>query len=452
MDEIFTSLIMGEIHNEDILIKDISENSILFISQKELNETESIILRLYNLEESSYEQFTLVNCKIYKMCIDNTYYTFKADIISPCERLKVALCNIKEFSKQRNYHISRVEYSKLDFLKNKKPIYPTAQDKNIYDFKNVSKEWFEFTIDYNTNEKYKKIAKQKEIAFALNTDYLMQKCRDSSYKDIYYATLKKYHLENHGLLEAGNQRVYIGNEFCQNLLPCNHILEYINKANDEDYEVTVMLSVMDESMVKRIICVIDEIEQYCVINQKKIEIIVNDWGVLNYIKSNTSMIVPVLGRLLNKRIKDPRRRWTWHDKNDESLRSNCLSNNDYFRKFVNEYGVERFEFEVYENKEDVKSLILKGNMNSLHFPFYQMMTSLYCPLFYEYNNFVQNRLMIHNCPHICKEIVRTYSRDLRMIGIGNSNFVYVKDILTDPDILEIYCNNGIDRLVFSPII
>lgn len=451
MGEILTSLVMGEIHNEDILVKELSDNSILFVSQQNLKDTEDIILKLYKLEESSYEQFKLENCKICKINTEKTHSVFRANIVNPCDRLMSVLYNIKQFSMQRQ--IQNGDYSGLDFLKTKKPIYPTEQDKNILDdFKAVTNEWFKIAINDKTNEQFKRIAEHKEIAFALNTRYLMQRCEENTYSDIYNETLKKYQLENHGLLKEGIQRVYIGNEFCQHIFPYDHILKYIKKAYDENYEVTVMLSFMDESMAGKILNAIDEIERYSLQNQKKIEIVVNDWGILNHIKKNTCMIIPVLGRLLNKRKKDPRKKWIWRDQNDETIQFSCLSNNDYFRKFINKYGIQRYEFEVYDDKEEVKSLILKGHMNSLHFPFYQMMTSLYCPLFSEYNHFAQNRLKVHNCPHVCTEIIRVYSRDLNMIGIGNSNFIYVKDVLYDADLLKNYCNSGVDRLVFSPVV
>ena len=155
-------------------------------------------------------------------------------------------------------------------------------------------------------------------------------------------------------------RLYIGNSFCRQLFPDPQTLTKLLDRAGEDGLCVTLATAPDPRIP-------DEFLRSC-----SGELLVNDWGLLHRLQ-NFPQIEPVLGTLLNKRRKDPR----MHSKPDlrpELLRENSLNSPEY-RAFLKDLGVSRFEFERCGYDYDLPS-----GKCSLHLPFYQTNTSVYCPI------------------------------------------------------------------------
>ena len=112
---------------------------------------------------------------------------------------------------------------------------------------------------------------------------------------------------------------------------------------------------------------------------------------------------------------------------------------------LKETRVTRFEFETHGNGNKVPP-----GTHSLHFPFYQMNTSQFCPINAECTGYSRTKQKpVQDCPMYCQEFCSLYPKHLNTIGRGNSIFGFNKEVLTDPEKLHSYLEPGIDRLVFS---
>lgn len=154
-------------------------------------------------------------------------------------------------------------------------------------------------------------------------------------------------------------RLYIGNGFCRRLFPERQTLaQLLSKAASENLAVT-LVTAPDPRIPEEILAAYSG------------EMLVSDWGLLHRLQKHPQ-IEPVLGTLLNKRRKDPRM-CCKPDLNPDLLRQSSVNSPEYLA-FLQSLGVCRVEFERCGYAYD-----LPACKCSLHLPFYQTNTSVYCP-------------------------------------------------------------------------
>jgi len=217
-------------------------------------------------------------------------------------------------------------------------------------------------------------------------------------------------------------RLYIGNGFCRQLFPDDAALrKLILKAESEGLSVTLVTS-PDPRIPDEILA------------NYSGEMLVSDWGLLRRLQCY-SQIHPILGTLLNKRRKDPRMHYK-PDLNSNLLRQSSVNSPEYL-SFLKSLGVSRIEFERCGYDYDLPEIRC-----SLHLPFYQTNTSVYCPT---------RALCAHNdrgnqgddggCPRYCLRSGLLYPSHLRMLSRWNSLFAADERPLDDL--------SGFDRVVLN---
>lgn len=237
-------------------------------------------------------------------------------------------------------------------------------------------------------------------------------------------------------------RVYLGNEFCEVLFPNDYYLELLlEKSFSYGLGITLMTTYLRENRINQFRTMMKFVSEWAYAHDIVIEVIFNDWGMLNIINQFRN-VSPVLGRLLNIRRKDPRKKWGWgYDKCKHLLGRNGL-NGKYYSDFLNGMKVYRFEYELTDDEIDIPF-----GTHSIHFPFYQIGTGVACPMnaiCKNHNRYRQNE--VTNCPIYCNEFMLLYPKHLNMMGKGNSTFGFnVRSI----DNLQSYINSNIDRIVFN---
>lgn len=217
-------------------------------------------------------------------------------------------------------------------------------------------------------------------------------------------------------------RLYIGNGFCRQLFPDEECLRrLLEKAGKEGLAVT-LVTAPDPRLPEQLPAAYSG------------EILANDWGLLHRLQK-FPRIEPVLGTLLNKRRKDPRMHFK-PDLNPDLLRETAINSPEY-RDFLRSLGVQRLEFERcgYDYQ-------LPGGKCSLHLPFYQTNTSVYCPT---------RALCEHGdrarqsddaaCPRYCMNNGLRYPAHLKMFARWNSLFAL--------DDREMDGFPGFDRIVIN---
>ena len=180
-------------------------------------------------------------------------------------------------------------------------------------------------------------------------------------------------------------------------------------------------------------------------DNKRIEIVINDWGMVELFENKKNYISLSLGVLLNKRKKDPRYMYKkGYDENKELISENSLNSN-IFSEFLNENNINRYEYE--SNGYTMK--IAEGK-HSLQMPFYVTNTSQYCTLYAMCTNLDRGKQkLVKKCPKYCRDYIFSYPKHLKMVGRYNSLFAFDDTLIKDYKKLEYYIKSGVDRIVLN---
>jgi hypothetical protein len=259
------------------------------------------------------------------------------------------------------------------------------------------------------------------------------------------AYLEQKKLKNTSLFSKKFTRLYIGNEFCPHIVMDDETLLYtLEISKVEGFSITLALPYLLEDNINIMKEMMQKVDVWCQKNLASVEVIINDFGMLEVVKDHKTL-VPILGRLLNKRKKDPRANWLWGTKHNKVMLEENNLNCEHYIRFLESKGIRRYEFEahIFNNKIGVKNA-------SLYFPYYQINTSVFCPLYAQCTTGSKHRQrLVQHCPRYCEQYVFLYPKHLNMIGRGNTIFGYQESIFTQPSYLGKYMQQGIDRLVYE---
>ncbi len=184
-----------------------------------------------------------------------------------------------------------------------------------------------------------------------------------------------------GWLSAQNQetlskRVYYGNEFCEERIPRRSELEASCRAvREAGLPLTFLTPPVSDEGCDILSDRLSRLQN----GSPRAEVVVNDWGVLRLLHEAFPSLVPVLGRLLNKFLRDPRTTARYGgDKAPAALRRSSLSISAY-RRLLARYGVKRSELDnLYQGIDlDFRAL---GMEASLYVPFGYVTTGRICML------------------------------------------------------------------------
>jgi hypothetical protein len=99
------------------------------------------------------------------------------------------------------------------------------------------------------------------------------------------------------------KRAYVGNEFCQSLIPTpEHLSRICRTLWKSGVEITFLTPpVTDEGLEK-----LRVLFSWLARQEHAVEVVFNDWGTLELLHQEFERLDPVRGRLLNKILRDPR--------------------------------------------------------------------------------------------------------------------------------------------------
>lgn len=439
IESIPSGLVSCIINNKEVTILKMSTESLTIRVLEKIDYIKFLKISFYKFKDYKYKEIEIKNFTINNEDKDEFYYTYDIFIDD-----KEYVENVKYIFRDYSKYVNLKVFGEENEFSKEMTGYPREKDYEFYEYyKTQKKEWI-FNLNYkNFNMD---VLNSIEMAITLDNDDLYEKYIDNdkeSFKEYYF---KKNFLENHMLFKKNIERLYIGNEFCHNLFPSiNDLIKMLEKAKEESLNVTLCFTYIRECYIQKTKDIIEEVYDWCKINNFKIEIVINDWGMLKLLKSKENYFTLCLGNLLNKRKKDPRYIYkNGYEKNKELLSLNSL-NNKKFREFLKDNNIERYEYESCNYK-----IAIPEGKHSLHFPFYMTNSSQYCPLYAMCTTMNRgNQKLVKSCPKYCREYVFLYPKHLKMIGKYNSLFAFDDTLLKDKDILEYYINNNINRLVLN---
>lgn len=237
------------------------------------------------------------------------------------------------------------------------------------------------------------------------------------------------------------QRIYFGSEFCQNLIPepeeLKSALDYCQKNNKGFTFVTPILS--DKGMEK-----LKPMLSYISKEAPESEILINDWGLLYWLRKELNHQNCLIGRLLSQQRRDPR--------NSDLKKSLSAAAFNFFQKamiessFAEEYfkdhGIRRIELDNLTQGIIREAPLLKA---SLHLPFVFLSMTRFCP-FQNKQRGARKIPRLGDCAKKCRnQTLRLKNKKIPFEIILKSNAYFFLNTRL-PRNLE---GLNIDRLVYS---
>jgi len=143
-----------------------------------------------------------------------------------------------------------------------------------------------------------------EIALALTRPESLERVRDLGPAPAVTDCLRRLNCPPDSIEDRAAKwpvgRIYLGNEFCERLIPKAADLQQAQEeATGQGMELTLVTPMVTDFGLERIEKLLPRLGEGS-------EVVINDWGVLQRVRTAYPALKPVLGRMLNKMIKDPR--------------------------------------------------------------------------------------------------------------------------------------------------
>ncbi len=269
----------------------------------------------------------------------------------------------------------------------------------------------------------------------------------------------------HGMIEIPflgrviPSRIYFGNEFCQHLIPTlEEVKSAYNLAIDLECSFTLVTPYVTEDGLKKLIPLFEFLSNHT----KGVEIVINDWGVMNLIHREYPSLVLVLGRLMNKMPRDPRvtRHYNIPGVPKDALAFPQQSNVTIqsYRTLLKSYGINRVELDnVFQGIDmDFNKLELEA---SIYISYGYVTTGRIC-LSGNLNltrekKFVSGNRCSKECQRYEVSLSNTNSifedKDLILHHVGNTVFYSQEEDMVLKAV-EGCISNGINRIIYQPAI
>lgn len=257
------------------------------------------------------------------------------------------------------------------------------------------------------------------------------------------------------LRRVAPQRLYFGSEYCQYRLPRpKDLLKAWQTAEDNRLSFTLVTPYLPQSGLSRLVELLETLK-----HERELEVVVNDWGILHLLRRAYPQFQPVVGRLLNKMIRDPRVAHLYGREGApvrarQSFRQSAYTVS-YFRSFLEKMAVKRVELDNAIQGMDLQ--FDSGLDVSLHIGYGCVATGRSCLVGTLHKpkeeKFKGDVVCRQQCQHYQAGLINVRERlgplPMRMVQKGNSVFYQQTKELIDRGINWAF-SHQVNRLVFSP--
>lgn len=129
--------------------------------------------------------------------------------------------------------------------------------------------------------------------------------------------------------------IHLGNEFCERLIPTPKNLEDVQL---KTRQLGLKLTLVTPMLTDEGFCKIDKLLRLL---SDGTEVVINDWGTLQRLHTEYTSLTPLLGRMLNKMVKDPRlpsEKW--------SQLHPYISQPEHFQSLLRRFNISQIEMDV----------------------------------------------------------------------------------------------------------
>lgn len=273
---------------------------------------------------------------------------------------------------------------------------------------------------------------------------------------------------SHPLTQKMPQYLYIGNACCPHLFPNEKQLYQLLERTVLDQICPVLVfAPVEEKDIGKIEQLLESLSNWCMAKNKKLELVINDWGMAGLLrKSEKHPFRLTLGCLLSKQRRDTRIHYINASAKQDSRSGKNESKGedttqlmtqfgqgpiqtrfyqDYLKKH---FGITRVSFQSCGYHQEIPSQESEIG-TTIHFPFFQMNTSGWCPLLATLHR--KNRArqtVVNSCDFECMSYAFEYPDFLKMTGRYNTIFGYDDSLLRQLEISDQMNNKtSTDKLI-----
>lgn len=235
--------------------------------------------------------------------------------------------------------------------------------------------------------------------------------------------------------------LYIGNAYCPHLFPKEEQLyELLEKSLKEHLCPVLVFAPVEEKDIQNIEKRINQLAVWCIRNKIKIELVLNDWGMAGIVRNKyPDQFQLTLGCLLSKQRRDIR----IHYMNRNSSKENELFGQGplqtpFYQKYLREhFHITRVSLQSCGYQQMLSTFKCSSSSDNgigvtLHFPFFQMNTSGWCPLLATLKRGDRaKQTAVDSCNCSCMNYAFEYPDFLHMVGRYNSIFGYDNSIINE---------------------
>lgn len=327
--ELFPSgLLSCFVDGTEVRVLKVSKEDFTIRVCEKLEKINEVMLSFYNFNEYGYTEIKLTEYKLIEIIEEDFYfkYVFSIDDNKYKE-------NVERIFRDYSKYIMLKTFGDENEFSKEMVGYPAEKDYEFYDYYcEQKKDWLSNLNYENCNEG---ILESLEIAIKLDNYKLYKNYLHKDINRFKEDYIKENFLENHMLFKKNVSRIYIGNEFCHNLFPQTELLmNMIKKCANDNLNITLCFTYMRDNLIEETKNIIGTVYDWCIKSGMKIEIVINDWGMIKLLEDKTDYFTLSLGVLLNKRKKDPRYIYKkGYEKNKDIMSENNL-NSKIFSDFL----------------------------------------------------------------------------------------------------------------------
>lgn len=227
------------------------------------------------------------------------------------------------------------------------------------------------------------------------------------------------------LLPASLRRIYVGDEFCQNRMVDPEGLDtFVHLAQTRSWAITLLTPPTTEEGLERFAPLLDRLDAL----QFESEVVVNDWGAMQFVRERYPSLPVSLGRLLNKGFKDPRladaEAFARISEEAADLLNRCTFDSAGFREAMTRRGVHRLERDLLPHGAP-RWEIPEGLGESAYFPFGYVTMGRVCWLASLEGKHSKKFSLTDTCRRTCRDMSLRLTdppRNLELLQEGNAVF------------------------------
>lgn len=253
------------------------------------------------------------------------------------------------------------------------------------------------------------------------------------------------------------QRAYVGNEFCQHLIPTRECFsQACCELKERGLAITFLTPPITDAGLKKL----RPLLAWLAAEGGRTEVVFNDWGTLQVLHDEFGSLQPVRGRLLHKTMRDPRVTPLYNAPDaPEGIRTALLPDSletPALQYLLGRYGVETVELDIsfQDSTSELRRLPFQV---AFYFPYGFVTTGRQCMAGALHLEESERFRPLQRCQHEC----RSYLTEHRFVGTtlptngttfyqrGNT-FFYCPDTAVLESFLAGAEQRGVSRVIYQP--